>query len=174
MGSATDFLSYFVMGTEGMKKFSHAGIINTDDNLYLEFSAPFSIATPSVMEDNVHAMLEHSESILPYLTPAKGKKERAFQEKKWATVYEAGKMGGPALALFLGGKIKTLEFKKYLEELDKNFPGYAPGRFLRNEYQTVLAMNPKRSAKTTVGFCRSKRREKRCRDFRCSGPDQPT
>ena len=152
MGSATDFLSYFVMGTEGMKKFSHGGIINTDDNLYLEFSAPFSIATHSVMEGNVYALIKHSENILPYFAPAKGRNERAFQEKKWSAIHEAGKIGGPALALFLGGKTKTPEFKKYLEELDTNFPGYAPGRFLKNEYQSVLAMNPRLLQKLPLIF----------------------
>jgi spermidine synthase len=143
MGSATDFLSYFLMGTEGMKKFSKGGIINTDDNLYLEFSAPFSIATRSVMEDNVYALIKHSESILPYLAPEKGLKERTSQGKKWATIHEAGKIGGPALALFLGGKTGTQEFNTYLKELDKKFPEYAPGKFLRGEYQTLLTMNPR-------------------------------
>jgi spermidine synthase len=152
MGSATEFLSYFAMGTEAMRRFSEGGVINTDDNLYLEFSAPFSIATRSVKEDNVYALIKHSESILPYLAPAKGKNERAFQEKKWATIHEAGKMGGPALALFLGGKTKIPEFKKYLEELDKNFPGYAPGRFLRSEYQRVLAMDPRLLQKLPLIF----------------------
>jgi len=143
MGSATDFLSYFVLGTEGMKQFSQGGILNTDNNLYLEFSAPFSIANPSVMEANVHALIKHRESILPYLVPEKDKKARAAQEQKWAAVHEAGGIGGPALALFLGGKTDTLEFKNDLGELDKKFPGYAPARFLENEYQTLLAGNPR-------------------------------
>jgi spermidine synthase len=152
MGSATDFLSYFVMGTEAMRNFSDGGVINTDDNLYLEFSAPFSIATRSVMEDNVYVLLKHSESILPYLTPEKSVKERISQEKKWASIYEAGKIGGPALASFLGGKAGTLEFKTYLEELDKKFPEYAPGRFLKSEYQTLLAMNPRLLQKLPLTF----------------------
>jgi len=152
MGSATDFLSYFVMGTEAMRNFSDGGVINTDDNLYLEFSAPFSIATRSVMEDNVYVLLKHSESILPYLTPEKSVKERISQEKKWASIYEAGKFGGPALALFLGGKTGTQEFNTYLRELDKKFPEYAPGRFLKSEYQTLLAMNPRLLQKLPLTF----------------------
>jgi spermidine synthase len=142
MGSATDFLSYFVMGTEGMKKFSRGGIINTDDNLYLEFSAPFSIATPSVMETNAHAIVRDRESISSYLVTPKEKKMQAEQERRWADHEEAVEMTGQALALMLGGKFKDLEFKKSMEELDKKFPGYAPARFLRNEYQTILSMSP--------------------------------
>jgi len=148
MGSATDFLSYFVMGTEGIKRFSEGGILNTDDNLYLEFSAPFSIATPSVMEANVHAIVRDRESILPYLATPKGKTAQVEQKRKWANHPEAVEMAGRALALFLGGRFQTLEFKKSMEEVDKKFPGYAPARFLKNEYQTVLSMSPTLLEKT--------------------------
>jgi spermidine synthase len=56
MGSATDFLSYFVMGTRGMKEFSRGAIVNTDDNLYLEFSAPYSIRNSTLMGENITAI----------------------------------------------------------------------------------------------------------------------
>lgn len=142
MGSATDFLSYFVAGTDGMKKFGEGGILNTDDNLYLEFSAPFSIATSSVMEANVHAIIKDRESILPYLVPPKGRVAQQQQWERWANHQEAVEMTGQALALFLGGRFNTGEFKQSIEELDKRFPRYAPARFLKNEYQTALSMSP--------------------------------
>jgi spermidine synthase len=148
MGSATDFLSYFVMGTEGMRKFSHGGMINTDNNLYLEFSAPFSIATTSVMEANVHAIVQDRESILPYLVMPQGNAAQAEQRKRWETHPEAVEMAGRALALFLGGGFHTLEFKKSMEELDRKFPGFAPAKFLKHEYQTALAMDPTLLEKT--------------------------
>ena len=148
MGSATDFLGYFVMGTEGMKKFSHGGILNTDDNLYLEFSAPFSIATPAIMEANVHAIVRYRESILPYLMTPRGKAAQAEQEKRWTNHPEAVEMAGRALALFLGGRLHTLEFKKSMEGLDRTFPGYAPAKFLKNEYQTALSLSPTLLEKT--------------------------
>jgi spermidine synthase len=150
MGLATDFLSYFVMGTEGMKKFSHGGIINTDDNLYLEFSAPFSIATPSVMEANVHAIVRYRESILPYLATPQGTAAQAEQKKRWANHPEAVEMVGRALALFLGGRLRTLEFKKSMEELDRMFLGYAPAKFLKNEYLTALSLSPILLEKTAL------------------------
>ena len=142
MGSAADLLSYYVMGTEGMKRFGQAGILNTDDNLHLEFSAPFSIATPSVMEANVNAIAANRESILSYLTPAKEPKMLEEQRERWAVNQEAGKIADPALALFLGGKAGDPAFKKALGELDRRYPWYAPGRFLKSEYQTALAMAP--------------------------------
>jgi hypothetical protein len=35
-----------------------------------------------------------------------------------------------------------------MEELDRKFPGFAPARFLKNEYQTILSMNPTLVQKT--------------------------
>jgi spermidine synthase len=148
MGSATDFLCYFVAGTDGMKKFCEGGILNTDDNLYLEFSAPFSIATSSVMEANVRAIIKDRESILPYLVPPKGKVAQQEQQKRWANHQEAVERTGEALALFLGGRSNTVEFQQSVEELDKRFPRYAPARFLENEYQTALSMTPTLLQKT--------------------------
>ncbi len=142
MGSAADFLSYFLTGTDGMKRFGRGGILNTDDNLYLEFSAPFSIATPSVMEANVNALAAHRESIWPYLTPATEKTAREEQRKRWALQQQASKIADPALALFLGGKAGDPEFQTLMQELDRRFPWYAPGKFLRAEYHTALAMEP--------------------------------
>jgi spermidine synthase len=152
MGSATDFLSYFVMGAEGMKNFSNGGILNTDNNLYLEFSAPFSIATPSVMESNVHAIIKYRESILPYLVTPIGKMAQAEQQRRWANHPEAVEMTGRALGLFLGGRLNTSEFKKSAEELDKKFPGYAPARFLKDEVQRALSMVPRLLQKTAFAL----------------------
>jgi spermidine synthase len=148
MGSATDFLSYFVMGTEGMRHFSEGGILNTDNKLYLEFSAPFSIATPSVMEANVRAILKHRESILPYLVTPRGKVAQAEQQRRWARHPEAVETTGRALGLFLGGRLNTPEFKKAMEDLDKKFPGFAPAGFLKDEVQRLLSMGPRLLRKT--------------------------
>ena len=41
-----------------------------------------------------------------------------------------------------------MEYKKSMEELDKAFPRYAPARFLKNEYQTVLSLSPTLLEKT--------------------------
>ncbi len=139
MGSATDFLSYFVMGTGGMKEFSRGAIVNTDDNLYLEFSAPYSIRKFTVMGENVTAILQNRESILPYLLPARGEAARAEQVKKWAANMAAAGTVGLAQALFLAGMHETPEFKKYMTELDTKYPRFAPGRFLKNEYLAKAA-----------------------------------
>ncbi|MFI5183733.1 MAG: fused MFS/spermidine synthase [Vicinamibacteria bacterium] len=143
MGSATDLLSYFVMGTDGMAKFSRDGILNTDDRLYLEFSAPFSIATPSLQEANVRALATDRESILPYLAPATEPPAREEQQRRWGLQREAASIGDRALALFLGGKVAEPEFTAALAELDRHYPWYAPGRFLKAESQAALALAPR-------------------------------
>ncbi len=156
MGSASDFLSYYVMGTEGMKRFSRHGILNTDNNLYLEFSAPFSIATPSVMEANVNAITAHRESLLPYLTHAREKTAQEKQRARWNLQKQASKIADPALALFLGGKAGEPEFQALMQELDRGFVWYAPGKFLRAEYHGALAMEPRLLQKAAFMFLKEK------------------
>lgn len=143
MGSAPDLLSYFVMGTEAMARFSRNGILNTDDRLYLEFSAPFSIATSSVMEANVRALSAYRESILPYLVPAPEPPEREEQRRRAELQLKAAGIADPALALFLGGKAGDPIFRGMLAELDRGYPCYAPGRFLKREHEVALALNPR-------------------------------
>jgi spermidine synthase len=143
MGSATDLLSYFAMGTDGMKRFAEHGTVNTDDNLYLEFSAPFSIASPAVMAANVEAIAARRESILPYVAPAADPAARAAQRERWPLQLAAGQLGDQALALFLGGGKSEPEFTRLLQRLERGYPGYSPGRFLAAEYRMAISMEPR-------------------------------
>jgi spermidine synthase len=142
MGSADDMLSYFLMGTSGMKEFGKDGIVNTDENLYLEFSAPFSIGKSEVMGANVTALLKNQESILPYLVAPADARAKARQARKWASSQEAQKVFGQALALFLGGRSAAPEFKALMDELRNSYPWYAPGKFLRGEQQSEAESEP--------------------------------
>jgi spermidine synthase len=150
MGSATDLLSYFLMGTEGMKAFSQGGIINTDDNLYLEYSAPFSIGNPSLMGRNVSALSQYREDILPYLLRPTDPEEQARQENRWASFLEASELRGRASSLFLSGLFKTPEFGKLMGELETRYPNFAPARFLEFERDLALAREPRLLQKTAL------------------------
>jgi spermidine synthase len=143
MGSPADFLSYFVMGTRGMRDFAATGVLNTDGRLYLEFSAPFSIAAPALMEANVLALTAHRERLLPYLRASDDPAMREAQERRWTAQYEAARVADPALARFLGRKRDHLQFTGGLAALERVFPSYAPGRFLRSEHQALLALEPR-------------------------------
>jgi spermidine synthase len=150
MGSASDLLSYFAMGTEGMKRFGQDGTLNTDDHLYLEFSAPFSIATPAVMASNIAAIAADRESILPNLKPAADGEAREAQVAKWGLQLAAGRAGDPVLAQFLGGGAEDEAFVSSLRRLNMEYPWYAPGKFLWNEYQAALALEPRLIQQATL------------------------
>jgi len=141
MGTAEDFLSYFVMGSKAVKEFSRGGIINTDDNLYLEFSTPVSIGK-DVMQTNVRAFAQYREDILPYLLPAGDNAAREQQRIRWRDASEAAVVSDRARALFLGGHYDSLEFRQAMAVLDNKYPWFAPGRFLKKEYEAELSKVP--------------------------------
>ncbi len=143
MGSATDLLSYFVMGTEGMARFGENGTLNTDDQPYLEFSAPFSISSRTAKRANAEALAAHRETILPYVEPAVDPGERTAQLERWNVRLAAGHMADRALALYLGRSPTDPEFTLALRRLTLEYPAYAPARALWAEYETALALEPK-------------------------------
>jgi spermidine synthase len=133
MGSAEDFLSYFVMGTEGTNTYSSGGRINTDDNLYLEFSAPHSIGIRRLQQSNVSNLVKYRESMLPYLYSPADAVGRARQIKKWDENMKAAFLDDQAHILNLAGRYGTPEYDKLSVELDSRYPAFAPWRFLRNK-----------------------------------------
>jgi spermidine synthase len=134
MGSASDFLSYFMMATRGMRAFSAKGIINTDDNLYLEFSAPRFMGI-NMMQTDLSALTHYRESIFPYLVPAPAGKSRAEQLSRWNRVAQAAVVYDRAHELFLAGLYNQPEFQSLAAELENIYPDYAPGRFLMQDYR---------------------------------------
>lgn len=143
MGSSTDLLSYFVMGTEGMRRFAREGTLNTDDRLYLEFSAPFSIAAAGVMADNVAALTAGRENLLGYVVPAEHPIAREEQVERWNRQFAAARIGDAALATFLGGNTGDPAMVGRLRQLAVEYPAYAPGRFLAAEQQSVASLEPR-------------------------------
>jgi len=133
MGSAEDFLSYFVMGDEGARAYSMGGRINTDDNLYLEFSAPHSRGRARLMETNVLDLVKYRESILPCLTVPADEAGRARQKRTWERNLKAAILDDQAHVLNLAGLFDTPEYKRLAAGLDAQYPTFAPWRFLRNE-----------------------------------------
>jgi spermidine synthase len=142
MGSVPDFLSYFVMGTAGLRAFGRNGVVNTDDNLYLEFSAPRSVGMARVMGDNVEALGAHRESIAPYLRAHAAPDDGAAGDRVWELQREAGELYDRAHALFLWGRHDSREFADLLARLEREFPGYAPAEFLGGEYRARVAQTP--------------------------------
>lgn len=142
MGSATDFLSYFVMGTEAMAAFGNGGVINTDDNLYLEFSTPESVGI-NMMGNNSQVIARFREGILPYLVPASQGKPREEQINKWKVYGQAAVIADRARSMYLGGHDNEPEFSRLMAALDKKGPEFAPGRFLKATHLDELSHIPK-------------------------------
>ena len=152
MGSAEDFLSYFVMGTEGAKAYSYGGRINTDDNLYLEFSAPHSNGKARLMGTNVYDLVKYRESILPYLAAPADESGRARQKTKWERNLKAALLDDQAHVLNLAGRYGTPEYERLAAELDTRYPAYAPWRFLKNETPEEAGGRPRLLKQIELGL----------------------
>lgn len=136
MGSAEDFLSYFVMGSEGARRFGSGGVLNTDDNLHLEFSSVESMGLSRVMGENVAALGSSREPLSRYLT-ASGAGVAEPRNLEAARLYDR------AHALFLWGKRGSPEFLAAAEELRRLHPRYAPWRFLEGELAEEIGRTPR-------------------------------
>ncbi len=131
MGSSGDLLSYFVAGTDGLREFSRDGVLNTDDNLWLEFHAPMSRMIARLNGDNVAALTRHRESLQ-------------------GEDLEAARLYDRVHALFLWGRAESAEFAEAFGALRDRFPDYAPGRFLAREVEERTAREPVLRGQTQV------------------------
>ncbi len=133
MGSAENFLSFFVMGTEGTTAYSRGGKINTDDNLYLEFSAPRSLGREYLRGANLAELLGYRESLLPYLRRPSAPAEAARQAARWTANHRAALLDDRAHVLEVQGEHMSYEFVDIARELENRYPRYAPWRAIRDE-----------------------------------------
>jgi spermidine synthase len=85
MGTAEDFLSFFLMGTTGARAFGQGGDLNTDDNLALEFSAPESQGLSGMDGRNVLALAPFREDLTSYLAAGSGPPAARDRSRNLAT-----------------------------------------------------------------------------------------
>ncbi len=143
MGSVEDFLSYFIAGDAAARAYARGGVLNTDDNLFLEFSAPESMGIGRLMGDNVSALARHRESIVPYLARPGSEADRVSQDSRWARNLEAGRLYDQLHTMFLWNQTATERFAEMRESLDRLHPTYAPMRFLAREIAAGEAETPR-------------------------------
>jgi len=132
MAGAADLLSYFVMGTEGARRYGSGGDLNTDDNLVLEFSAPASQGIAHCEARNVAALGDARESLATVLLP--GTFDAGF-----ARLDALGRAFSPAHALALAGDPQAAPL---LAALQATAPLYAPLLFLRDEQRYGMRAVP--------------------------------
>jgi spermidine synthase len=130
LGTVDAFLSHFVMGNRGVRAYAAAGVVNTDDNLLLEFSSPRSMAVAHVMGDNVAELARFRESPEPYLAPAPSADAEAVRAGYWDERLEEGRLYDRIHALWLWGGRQTPEFEALWARMQREAPDYPPFRFL--------------------------------------------
>lgn len=133
MASAENFLSFFVMGTAGATAYSSSGKLNTDDNLYLEFSAPRSIGLNHLRASNLVDLLAHREKIIPYLHAPDSSVARAQQHQRWEANHQAALLQDKTHILDMAGQQLTYQFTEIASQLENRYPRYAPWRFQQDE-----------------------------------------
>jgi spermidine synthase len=141
MASPRDFLSYFVMGDAGARAFAEGGEVNTDDNLFLEFSAPRSQGV-TTDGSNVAAIGAYRESIVPYLALEDAPEDQRRSSTEWWSRADAtGRQFDPVHARYLLGD-RSPRFLASLASLQSRDPGYAPLRFLLDEKEFSNRTDP--------------------------------
>lgn len=128
MGSASDLLDHFLMGTEGARRFGATGVLNTDDNLWLEFSAPASQGNAALIGENVLALSAFRESPEAYLSAGAS----ARDGDRWDRLLLVGRAFDQAHARFVLGR-PSGEVAPILAWVERIEPGYGPLRFLAEE-----------------------------------------
>jgi spermidine synthase len=143
MGSAADLLSHFVMGSAGAAAYGRGGVLNTDDNLYLEFSAPFSIVKPGLTGANFAGLVRHRESLLRYLKWPASESARAQQAARCDRDLRAASVVDRVRARDLAGRLGAPEYSGLISDLDRAYAAYAPWRFLKDELARKISQEPR-------------------------------
>lgn len=143
MGSAGDLLSHFVMGSAGAAAYARGGVLNTDDNLYLEFSAPFSMQDAGLMASNLAGLVRRRESLLPCLKPGASDAARATQAARCDATLAAASVVDPIRVRELAGGFPASDYPRLVGYLGQAYGWYAPARFLRDELARRIAQEPR-------------------------------
>jgi len=135
MGSAREFLSYFVMGSKGFEAFGRDGVTNTDENLYLEFSTPLSTGMPERVPENLAELSRFREDIVDYLSPA------SQSDPQWSNWLAVTRLYDQAhIQSFWGGKPNG--YGMWLQTLEQEAPWFGPGQTLNALYRAERAKDP--------------------------------
>ena len=139
MGSAADFVSYAVMGPSASNAYGKNAPLNTDDNLYLEFSAPDSKGKAELIAVNIASLSSHREDISGYLA---GNSLYSVLGTNPAEFQRAVRIYDKAHLWHYQNQVPQKGYAQLMDIMEKQFAWYAPGQFLRSEYQTFLLRIP--------------------------------
>ena len=142
MGTPRDLLSHFVLGDLGVRAFAAGGVIHTDDNLWLEFSAPRAQGRLELPGENVEALAAFRESPLAYMVELVDPAAAAERSAHWSRAGAAARLYDRAHALALSNRWDSAEFAALVARLRDEFADYAPGRFLEERWREVASGVP--------------------------------
>ena len=140
MGSAAEFLSYCVMGPKASLAYGKDAPLNTDNNLYLEFSAPQSKGKWRLVAANIASLASHREDISPYL---EGPSLASALGTDKASMSRAIEFYDKAHRMHYLGQDSTSEYNLLMSTMERWFPWYAPGQFLLKEYTAYQDRQPR-------------------------------
>ncbi|MBE0567379.1 MAG: fused MFS/spermidine synthase [Krumholzibacteria bacterium] len=140
MGSPADFVSFFHFGDRGAAAFASLGTVNTDDNLYLEFSAPRSTGVASRLAENVEALARFREKP-DWDTPSPESDSRNLV---------AGGLYDRLHALFFRARYREPEFAALRARLRGVAADYAPARVLERIVARDTQRMPRPVARTLL------------------------
>jgi len=139
MGSAAQFLSYAIMGPEASISYGKDAPLNTDNNLYLEFSAPDSKGKSELIAANIASLASYREDLTPYIN---GEKLYTRLGADRDSFLKAAKLYDYAHQSHYLGKDRLTGYARLMDTLEAQYPWYAPGQFLNNEYKVFQSRIP--------------------------------
>ncbi len=110
------------MGNTGVSAYVRNGIINTDNNLYLEFSAPLSIGKTYLLGSNMAELFRYRESIVPYLKRPDNIVSREKQNERWEKSLRAAFTVDPVHVMSVAGQSGASEYSLRLAGLTAELP----------------------------------------------------
>lgn len=129
------FMSELALTDEGVRKFSDGAIINTDDNLHLEFSSPLAVGEYAYAE----AILQEIYEIGPGQSPLAGSEEEQAALANLQNLKRASIAIETELRSNQPSRISPAE--KRLREITENAPAYWPAVFLLSDHLMLRSDN---------------------------------
>jgi len=135
MGTPDDLMAYFAMGTTGVRAFAAGARLNTDDNLYLEFSSPRAIGRFITEPENIARISRHRESIAPYARFSSPESRARWEDPSVTRIL---RLVDQAQALAVAGAHESAEFHEIAAVLDRQAANLGRWRLLQAERAQAL------------------------------------
>jgi spermidine synthase len=134
MGTAKNLLEFFLMGTEGARAFGSQGVLNTDDNLWLEFSAPASQGRHELPGLNVQALSRYREDLSHYIAMNGPEAASTEERRRWARELQTARLFDQAHAQYLLRR-PPQQLEPIVLAVAERDPDFGPLRFLTDEME---------------------------------------